>query len=106
MPDLHSLSTAETRALIRLLMAAMFVDGEAHPAEKKLFDGLLRQAAIPSGDFDSAKSMTLDRAIEVYRQSPPASAQIIRSALRQMVKADGVLTQEEARLEQILGMAD
>lgn len=104
MPDLHTLSTAEARALVRLLMATMFVDGEAHPDEKALFDSLLRQASISPDAFDAAKTMTLDRAVEVYRQATPEVSRLMRDALRQMVHADGIVAPEERRLERLLGI--
>lgn len=104
--DLSSLSVAEARALIRLLIAAMFVDGEAHPNEKSLFESVLRTAAITPDAFDAAKSMTLDCAIGVYRSAAPSVAQAMADALRQMVKADGVLADEEIRLERLLGLDD
>lgn len=102
--DLSSLSAAETCALVRLLLAAMFVDGEAHPSEKALLDEVLRKAAISPDAFESAKSMTLDSAIEVYRRAAPPVARAMGDALRQMVKADGVLADEEVRLERLLGI--
>lgn len=102
--DLSSLSTAETCALVRLLLAAMFVDGEAHPSEKALFDAVLRKAAISPDAFESAKSMTLDTAIEVYRRATPPVAQAMGDSLRQMVKVDGVLADEEVRLQRLLGI--
>lgn len=104
--DLSSLSAAETCALVRLLLAAMFVDGDAHPAEKALFDKILRKAAISPEVFDSAKSMTLDSAIDAYHRAAPHVAQAMGDALRQMVKADGLLTEEEIRLERLLGIND
>lgn len=104
--DLYSLSAAESRALVRLLMAAMFVDGDAHTSEKFLLDELLRKANITPDVFDAAKSMSLEQAIEVYRRATPSVALAIKEAIRQMVMADGVVVTEELSLERLLGIKD